>query len=122
MEPFATNLRRRAEQLGITHAEVARRTGLTERRYGNYVSGLREPDLQTLVRIASTLGVTVDELIGAEFAGRAGTAEELFQERISAAVKALSSDELRTLVTMIEALAATRTSKGNLRPANEVPE
>ncbi|MCB5202613.1 helix-turn-helix transcriptional regulator [Neorhizobium sp. T786] len=122
MEPFATNLRRRAEQLGITHAEVARRSGLTERRYGNYVSGLREPDLQTLVRIASTLDVTIDELVGAGLAGRAGTTEELFQERISAALKALSSNELRTLLTMIEALAATRTSKGGLRHANEVPE
>ena len=118
MEPFASNLRKRAEQLGITHAEVARRTGLTERRYGNYVSGVREPDLQTLVRIASTLGVTVDHLIGAELAGRTGTAEELFQERISAALKALGSDELRTLVTMIEALAATRKTKAD-SPARE---
>lgn len=89
-------------------AEVARRTGLTGRDHGNYVSGLREPDLRTLVRIASTLDVTADELIGAGIRGQAGTAEEMFQERISAAVKALKSDELRALVTMIEARAATR--------------
>jgi transcriptional regulator with XRE-family HTH domain len=109
MEPFASNLRRRAEQLGISHAEIARRTGLSERRYGNYVSGQREPDLRTLVRIASTLDVTVDELIGTDLDGRSGTDEELFQERIAAALKALDSSELRTLVTMIEALAGART-------------
>ena len=54
MDVFATKLRERAAQLGISNAEVARRAGLSERRYGHYVSGVREPDLRTLLTIAAT--------------------------------------------------------------------
>ncbi|MFA7416648.1 MAG: helix-turn-helix transcriptional regulator [Rhizobium sp.] len=111
MEPFATNLRRRAEQLGISNAEVARRAGLSDRRYGNYVSGRREPDLSTLIRIAAVLAVSVDELVGANEVHLARTSEEIFQERIVAALRALRSDDLQRLAVMIEALAVTpRTS------------
>ena len=64
MDLFAENLRKRAVELGISHAEVARRAGLSERRYGNYVSGRREPDLVTLVRIARVLETTPNVLLG----------------------------------------------------------
>jgi transcriptional regulator with XRE-family HTH domain len=108
MEPFATNLRRRAEQLGISNAEVARRAGLSDRRYGNYISGRREPDLSTLVRIANVLGTSVDELVGMNLSEQVRTTEELFQERIMAAIKALRSDDLQRVAIMIEALASAR--------------
>lgn len=106
MESFAANLRRRAAQLGISNAEVARRAGLSDRRYGNYVSGRREPDLSTLVRIASVLAVSVDELVGLADASEVRTSEEIFQERIISALHALQSDDLQRLVVMIEALAS----------------
>jgi transcriptional regulator with XRE-family HTH domain len=106
MEPFATNLRRRAEQLGISNAEVARRAGLSDRRYGNYVSGTREPDLTTLVRIATVLAITVDELVGHASSREVRTSEELFQARITSALQALQANDLRRLAVMIEALAS----------------
>jgi transcriptional regulator with XRE-family HTH domain len=108
MEPFSSNLKRRAEQLGISNAEVARRTGLSDRRYGNYINGRREPDLATLVRIASVLNVSLDELLGSANEDRVRTREESFQERIVAALNALRGDDLGRLAVMIEALAATR--------------
>jgi transcriptional regulator with XRE-family HTH domain len=108
MEPFATNLRRRAELLGITNAEVARRAGLTDRRYGNYVTGRREPDLSTLVRIATVLSISVDELIGMTPEKDVKTTEEIFQERINSALRALKAEDLSRLAVMIEALASSR--------------
>ena len=110
MEPFATNLRQRAEQLGISNAEAARRAGLSERRYGNYVSGRREPDLSTLIRIARVLGVSVDELVGARLEGQAGSPEEVFQERINAALRVLGYDDLQRVAVMVEALATARSA------------
>lgn len=107
MELFARNLRRRAEQLGISNAEVARRAGLSDRRYGNYVSGTREPDLSTLVRIASVLAITVDELVGSTSNDAVRTSEEIFRERIASALQALRADDLQRLAVMIEALAST---------------
>ena len=108
MEPFATNLRRRAELLGISNAEVARRAGLTDRRYGNYVTGRREPDLSTLVRIATVLSISVDELIGMAPEKDVKTVEEIFQERIISALHALKADDLKRLAVMIEALTSAR--------------
>jgi len=35
MDVFAKRLRTRARELGLSDAEVARRAGLTERRYGH---------------------------------------------------------------------------------------
>lgn len=63
---FGKNLRARARELSLTDAEVARRAGLNERRYGFYVTGEREPDLATLVRIASVLQTSVDCLLSDE--------------------------------------------------------
>ncbi|WP_409566173.1 helix-turn-helix domain-containing protein [Rhizobium leguminosarum] len=108
MEPFSSNLKRRAEQLGISNAEVARRAGLSDRRYGNYITGRREPDLATLVRIASVLDVSIDELLGNNAEENVRTTDELFHERLAVALKALQSDDLRRLVVMIEALATQK--------------
>ncbi|MBD9492206.1 helix-turn-helix domain-containing protein [Ensifer sp. ENS11] len=106
MDTFALNLKRRAEQLGISNAEVARRAGLSDRRYGNYVSGVREPDLSTLVRVADVLGISVDELLGVNATNnKVRTVEEQFQDRIAVALKALKCEDLQRVVLMIEALA-----------------
>ena len=64
MDRFSKNLRDRAKELGITNSEVARRAALGEQRYGNYVTGLREPDLATLVRIAEALETSPNRLLG----------------------------------------------------------
>ncbi|MCO5158490.1 MAG: helix-turn-helix transcriptional regulator [Aquamicrobium sp.] len=109
MELFASNLRKRAEELGISHAEVARRAGLSETRYGNYVSGRREPDLATLVRIASVLATTPDILLIDQQDSVVQSPRQLALARIDAASMALRDDDLERVVVMIEALAAART-------------
>lgn len=106
MELFASNLRKRAEQLGISHAEVARRAGLSETRYGNYVSGRREPDLATLVRIASVLATTPNDLLTTSVA--VSTPEDLARQRAIAALSALKRDDLERVGIMVEALVTQR--------------
>lgn len=106
MELFASNLRKRAEQLGISHAEVARRAGLSETRYGNYVSGRREPDLATLVRIASVLATTPNDLLTTSLAVSAP--EDLARQRAIAALSALKRDDLERVGIMVEALVTQR--------------
>lgn len=105
MELFASNLRKRAVELGISHAEAARRVGLSERRYGNYVSGRREPDLATLVRIAEVLGTSPTELLTER--SRVGIRAHP-SERIAAAARALPDTQCEIVAVMIEALAEQR--------------
>lgn len=110
METFGKQLRKRAEALGISNAEAARRSGLAERRYANYVSGEREPDLATLSRIAKALSTTPDWLLGFGPELEIGPRELLLQ-RVSSACLSLSDSELQSIAIQVEALSAQMTGK-----------
>lgn len=112
MDVFARKLKERAEQLGISNAEAARRCDLDERRYAHYVSGRREPDLATLVKIAQTLGTTPNWLLGLSVVGTDGTARTNMQDRLISAAQMMPSDKLRHLVIQAEALAADEAERG----------
>lgn len=105
MEPFASNLRRRAKELGISNAEAARRSGLSERRYGNYISGRREPDLGTLIRIAVALETSPDHLLSFG-ESPPSTDEAILAQRVASAARALRAAELKIIAVMVEALAS----------------
>lgn len=107
MEVFSNNLRNRAAGLGLSNAEVARRSGLSERRYAHYVSGDREPDLATLVRIASVLAATPDQLLGLEDAPKRSP-HDLLTQRILSAAQGVSEATLEVVAVQIEALAGTQ--------------
>jgi len=104
MQSLASAVRDRAAKLGLSNAEVARRAGLTERRYGNYVAGIREPDLATLLRISSVLGTTPDRLLGLEPPGSRTAVSDLM-ERLRVAASTLTKAELDAVVLQVEALA-----------------
>lgn len=53
-------LRRLIKRKGIKQVEVCRAVGLSPSRLSNYLSGSREPDLETLSRIARFLEVKLD--------------------------------------------------------------
>ncbi|WP_367278682.1 helix-turn-helix domain-containing protein [uncultured Sulfitobacter sp.] len=107
MDVFCRSLRSRAKALGISNAEAARRCGLSERRYAHYVSGDREPDLGTLVRIATALGTTPNQLLGLGEIQDTSSRDILFQ-RIQSAVQVISDEALEIATVQMEALAAKR--------------
>lgn len=102
MDIFANRLRERAQHLGISNAEAARRSGLDERRYGHYITGRREPDLETLVRIAQALGTSAGWLLGEATGSASGGA---LLERLMMAAAAMSEAELAITVIQAEAIA-----------------
>jgi len=106
MLPFASNLRRRAEELGISNAEVARRVGLSERRYANYVSGKREPDLATLVRIAEILGTSPNSLLSDQGREEIHSTKTLLQDRLKIAASLMNERSLEITVIQAEAIAS----------------
>lgn len=111
MDTFARNLKQRAAELGLSNAEVARRCGLSERRYAHYVVGDREPDLATLIRIATTLGTTPDVLLGVGVPSTLDARGQLL-DRLIAAVSTLGEDELSLILIQVEAVAAARGMSG----------
>lgn len=65
---FGNNLKILRESKGLSRKEMAERLGITQAAYGNYEIGNREPKLDTLIKMAYTLSVTTDELLGMESA------------------------------------------------------
>ena len=106
METLAKNLKKRAEQLKLSHAEIARRIGLSERRYAHYVAGRNEPDLGTLGRIAQTLGTTPNELLGFG-SDTKPSKRSLLKDRLNVAAMAMDERQLEMTVIQAEAVAAT---------------
>lgn len=48
---------------GMSRKELANNVGLGATAITNYENGLREPKIDTLIKLSDVLGVTVDELI-----------------------------------------------------------
>ncbi|MBY3265310.1 helix-turn-helix transcriptional regulator [Rhizobium laguerreae] len=111
MDILSKRLRERAEQLGISNAEAARRVGLDERRYAHYVGGRREPDLATLLRIASSLGTTPNWLLGVtERADAAAEMSDLLA-RFANAANGMTLEELQLCIIQAEAIVAAKTRR-----------
>lgn len=60
---FANRLASLRKDKGITQDALARMIGTARVTICRYEIGTREPDIETLIRIADALGVTVDELV-----------------------------------------------------------
>lgn len=105
MDTFAKKLKEQAKLLGISNAEAARRIDLEERRYAHYTAGRREPDLATLVKIATKLGTTPNRLLGVEngFVEDAKTNDMI--NRFVNAAALMSADELELCVVQAEAVS-----------------
>lgn len=102
---FAQKLREFSQALGISDAEVARRLGISGQRYGHYVSGRNQPDLEMLLRMCRVLAATPNEMLGYERNNL--DEDDILLRRITAAAQALSRDDQRRIAVMIEALANT---------------
>ncbi len=104
---FSKNLKKRIEKLGLSDAEAARLCGLAERRFGNYVTGKREPDLQTLVAITKSLGTTPDELLGV----KAPQAAKPAREKLDTIASTMKDGDLDLLVRLARTVRGWK-SKG----------
>ena len=63
---FSQNLKKAREQKGLTQKDVAEIIGVAKSTYSLYESGSREPNVQTIKKIADTLNVSADVLLGLE--------------------------------------------------------
>jgi transcriptional regulator with XRE-family HTH domain len=111
METFAQRIRERARELGLSDAEVARRAGLSERRYGYYATGEREPNLATLVCICRVLAATPNDLLLPEGKPAPQSGRERVLARISVALDQLNAAELELAACQIECLTAHRPTR-----------
>lgn len=89
-EYFYENLKLAREQKGLSQKDVAEKVGVAKSTYSLYESGNREPNVQTIKKLANVLDVSADELLGidtepttlaAHFEGDEYTEDELDEIR-----------------------------------------
>ena len=108
MDGFGKMLRKRAVALGLTDSEVARRLGLSQARYHNYVSDTAEPDLATLLRICRTLSTSPNEALAFDGATSSATGDDLHRDRVTSAISGMEGDALAYMADLVEALVAVQ--------------
>ena len=89
-DKFNENLKTARERKGISQKDMAEIIGVAKSTYSLYESGNREPNVQTIKKIADILNVSADELLGineepitiaAHFDGDEYTEEEIDEIR-----------------------------------------
>lgn len=63
-EKFNENLKEARIKKGLSQKEVADNIGVAKSTYSLYESGNREPNVQTIKKIADFLDISADELLG----------------------------------------------------------
>lgn len=115
---------------GLTQVEMAEKLGISRSTIGMYETGAREPDFETLEKIADFFNVDIDYLLGRtdkttilpETAGKyylndetAQVAQEIFENKelrgLFDTARDASPEDLRTAQTILEALK--RKEKGD---------
>ena len=111
MKVFTKQVRERARALDLPLAEVARRAGLSERRFGHHATGRSEPDLASLLRIAEALNCTPNELLGVEDATKVSDKLSQLQRQVQAVCRVLDERSLRLLLAVATTLLQEQQSK-----------
>ena len=119
MQGLGKTLRERAAALGLSDSEVARRVGLSQARYHNYVSDTAEPDLGTLMRICRTLATSPDQILHFARPDEASTGDELHRARLVSAASSLTGDVLAYAADLVEAVMAVRRKRLKTEPVGD---
>ena len=127
MQGLGRALRERAAALGLSDSEVARRTGLSQARYHNYVAETAEPDLGTLVRICRTLATSPDCMLDFRDSSRVKTEADVLMDRVVSAASALEGAVLAYTADLVEAMVSVQRKQlkavtgASLKPMRRAP-
>jgi len=102
-------LKARAKELALADAEVARRLDISQSRYAHYVTGSREPDYQTLLRICRALGVSPNVLlVFSDEADRITGEQEILRIRVLGALRVMEIANMRLAADILDLIARQR--------------
>jgi transcriptional regulator with XRE-family HTH domain len=90
-EDFRANLRRFRDVRGLTQSEMADRAGIRAASVSHFETGQRAPSLETLVKLADALNVTVDALLGRAPAESSVKVDPVFLQASSADMQTLET-------------------------------
>lgn len=111
---FKENLRKYRENLNLSQKEFAEKLDINATTYRNYENSSREPDYDTLIKIANALDVSIDTLLGVNSNIKASNNNGILNQ-YAPIFEELSDENKLAVITMIKSLhnAATLTKRKN---------
>jgi transcriptional regulator with XRE-family HTH domain len=61
---FSERLKNLRKKVGLTQVDIAGKLGISQQAYASWERGVKKPTQENLVKIAQTLNVSVDYLVG----------------------------------------------------------
>jgi len=88
---FGANLQSLRELRGLTQAELGKRAGLAAASISHFETGQRMPSLESLVKLADALGVSVDVLLGRASLESSTSLDPIFMQASKADARTLDT-------------------------------
>lgn len=105
------NLREARDDAGLTQKKISEAIGISQQSYSDYENGRTFPDEMTLIRLANTLNVSVDYLLGRtdDFGATVPTEQNLTydEKEVLELYTALSPSRKEDLMIYLRALSGT---------------
>lgn len=93
---FRINLKKLREERNLSQAAFAKLIGVSQSAVGNWEAGSREPNLETMDKIADFFGVSVDYLLGRE-------SQSVLTDSSSDNIEADIQDKLNEVLSQLDA-------------------
>ena len=104
MKQFAERLRTLREARKITQTRLAELLGVDPRVYNRWERGAATPQLETVVRIAQILQISLDELTGLQAVKSAPKAHNPKLHALYEQMDALSDEDQQALIILMDSL------------------
>ena len=98
-------IRKIRKQKGITQIELGNRIGVSQQVITNYERGIREPNIETLLKIAGALDISLETLIGKKTIKPDEQTSRALQKRFEQ-IKKLPPEKQKAFITFVDALSA----------------
>lgn len=109
MNKLQVNLKKLRTLSKKTQDDLASYLGITRQAYGNYENGIREPELDAVIKLADYYGVTLDEneLVGRENLNTSNNISKLvlrdeIEESVKELVNELAAKNREDIIRIIE--------------------
>ena len=92
------------EEIQYTQKELAEKIGNLQRNVSNWENGVNEPDCETILKLADTFGVSIDELFGREASSLSSSKIQSVEHNILKYVNLLSETQKYALLQFLKEL------------------
>ncbi len=106
MKNLSEQIKRIRKQRGLSQKELGQRIGVSQQVMTNYERGLREPNLETLLKIAGALDVSVEDLIKDKPIKPEETTSRALQKRFEV-IKKMPPEKQKAFILFIDTLASS---------------